>query len=50
MTTEQRDPIIEKSMEARQAESRSSVLLLLTISIGLTTLIVGVVWLVFFHQ
>jgi len=49
MATRQRRQIVETPTEARQAEPGASVLVLLTVSTGLAVLILGVVWLVFFH-
>ncbi len=49
MATEQRDQIVDTSMEARKAEPGLSVLLLSTISTGLASLILCVTWLVFVH-
>lgn len=50
MTTKEHDQIVETQTEARQAGSGPSILMLLAISIGLAVLILGVVWLIFFHQ
>lgn len=50
MTTEERSQTAQPSMEVRQPELEPSALLLLTISIGLASLILCVVWLVFVHQ
>jgi hypothetical protein len=41
--------IIETPNEARQAQSRPSMLALLTISTGLAVLILGVIWFAFFR-
>ncbi|MGY3446675.1 MULTISPECIES: hypothetical protein [unclassified Bradyrhizobium] len=49
MATERHGQIIETPTEARQAEPGPSVLALLTVSIGLAVLILGLVWLVFFR-
>ncbi|MHC2436874.1 hypothetical protein [Bradyrhizobium sp. USDA 4451] len=49
MATERHGQIIETPTEARQAEPGPSVLALLTASIGLAVLILGLVWLVFFR-
>jgi hypothetical protein len=47
--TRERDQIVETGREARGAEPGPSVLALLTASIGLAVLILGVVWFVFFR-
>ena len=49
MATKQHRQIIETPTEARQAEPGPSVLALLTVSLGLAILILGVVWFVFFR-
>lgn len=49
MATRRNDQIIETPTEARQGEPGPSVLALLTVSIGLAVLILGVVWFVFFR-
>jgi hypothetical protein len=49
MARKERGQIVETPTEARQAESGPSVLELLVISTGLAVVILGVVWLVFFH-
>jgi hypothetical protein len=49
MATKQQHQIVETPTEARQAEPGPSVLALLTVSIGLAVLVLGVVWFVFFH-
>jgi hypothetical protein len=49
MATRQDRQIIETPTEARQAEPGPSVLALLTVSVGLAMLILGVVWFVFFR-
>jgi hypothetical protein len=50
MATTQRDGrIVETPTEARQAEPGPSVAALLTISLGLAILILGIVWFVFFR-
>jgi hypothetical protein len=41
--------IIETPTEARQAEPGPSVLAMLAISTGLSLLILGLIWFVFFH-
>ncbi|WP_457488859.1 hypothetical protein [Tardiphaga sp. P5_C10] len=47
--TKQKGQIVESATEARQAEPGPSILALLTISLGLAVLILGVVWFVFFR-
>jgi hypothetical protein len=47
--TRQQRQIVETPTEARQAEPGPSVLALLTVSIGLAVLILGVLWFVFFR-
>jgi hypothetical protein len=49
MATRHDRQIIETPTEARQAEPGPSVLALLTVSVGLAMLILGVVWFVFFR-
>jgi hypothetical protein len=49
MATREDGRIVETSTEARQAEPGPSVLALLTVSVGLAILILGVVWFVFFR-
>jgi hypothetical protein len=49
MATRQQHRTVETPTEARQAEPGPSVLALLTISLGLAVLILGVVWFVFFR-
>ena len=49
MPTERHGQIIETPTEARQAEPGPSVLALLTISVGLAVLILGIVWFAFFR-
>ena len=49
MATRRHGQIIETPTEARQAEPGLSVLALLTVSTGLTILILGLIWFVFFH-
>jgi hypothetical protein len=49
MATRQDRQIIETTTEARQAEPGPSVLALLTVSVGLAMLILGVIWFVFFR-
>jgi hypothetical protein len=49
MATKQHRQIIETPTEARQAEPGPSVLALLTVSVGLAMLILGVIWFVFFR-
>jgi hypothetical protein len=49
MATRQDRQIVETPTEARQAEPGPSVLALLTVSVGLAMLILGVVWFVFFR-
>ena len=48
-TRDQRQIVIETTTEARQGEPGTSVLTLLAVSLGLSILILAVVWLVFFH-
>ncbi|MEH6951051.1 hypothetical protein V4R08_06835 [Nitrobacter sp. NHB1] len=50
MKTKEHDQIVETPTEARQAKPGPSILMLLAIGIGLVVLILGVVWLIFFHQ
>jgi hypothetical protein len=49
MATRHDRQIIETPTEARQAEPGPSILALLTVSVGLAMLILGVVWFVFFR-
>lgn len=49
MAMRQQRQIVETPTEARQAEPGPSVLALLTASTGLTVLILGVLWFVFFR-
>ena len=49
MATRRNGQIVETPTEARQAESGPSVLALLTVSTGLATLILGLIWFVFFR-
>lgn len=49
MATRQDRRIVETPTEARQAEPGPSVLALLTVSVGLAMLILGVIWFVFFR-
>lgn len=49
MATEKRGHTVGTYMEARQNELEPSTLLLLTIIIGLASLIVCVAWLIFVH-
>jgi len=49
MSKEPKRQIIETAIQARQAEPGPSVLMLLLISTCLTVLILGGVWLAFFH-
>jgi hypothetical protein len=49
MVTRQDRQIVETPTEARQAEPGPSVLALLTVSLGLAMLILGIVWFVFFR-
>lgn len=49
MATKPHEQIVETPTEARQGEAGPSVLALLTISVGLAVLILGVVWFVFFR-
>ena len=49
MATRRHDQIIETPTEARQAEPGPSVLVLLTVSTGLTILILAAVWFLFFR-
>jgi len=48
-TTNREGRIVETPTEARQAEPGPSVLALLTVSIALAVLILGMVWFVFFR-
>jgi hypothetical protein len=50
MATRQDRQIIETPTEARQGELGPSVLALLTVSTGLVTLILGLVWFVLFRS
>jgi hypothetical protein len=47
--TREHDRIVETTTEARQAEAGPSVLALLSASTALAILILGGVWLLFFH-
>jgi hypothetical protein len=49
MATKQHGRIVETPTEARQGEAGPSVFALLTISLGLAILFLGVVWFVFFR-
>ncbi len=49
MATQRQRQIVETPTEARQAERGPSVLAILTVSLGLAVLILGVVWFVFFR-
>jgi hypothetical protein len=49
MAKKERGRIVETATEARQAEPGPSVLTLLIISTGLTIIILGVAWFVFFR-
>ena len=49
MATRRHDQIIETPTEAGQAEPGPSVLALLTASIGLAVLVLGMVWFVLFR-
>ena len=49
MATKEQGRIVETPTEARQAEPGPSVFALLTVSIGLAVLVLGVVWFVFFR-
>jgi hypothetical protein len=49
MATKPDVPVVETAREARGAEPGPSVLALLTISLGLAIIILGVVWFVFFR-
>lgn len=49
MATERHGRIVETPTEARQAEPGPSVLALLTVSLGLAVLLMGIVWFVFFR-
>jgi hypothetical protein len=49
MAPRQDQQIVETPTEARQAEPGPSVLALLTVSLGLVLLLMGVVWFVFFR-
>jgi hypothetical protein len=48
-TREREDRIVETTTEARQAEPGPSVLALLSVSVGLAILLLGIVWFVFFR-
>ncbi|MBR0880107.1 hypothetical protein ABIF65_001142 [Bradyrhizobium japonicum] len=48
-TTREHDQIVETATEARQGEPGPSVAALLVISTGLATLILAVIWFVFFR-
>jgi hypothetical protein len=47
MATKEHGQIVETPTEARQAEPGPSVLALLTVSTGLTILILGILWFAF---
>ena len=49
MAPRQERQTVETATEARQGESGPSVLALLSVSLGLAVLILGVVWFVFFR-
>jgi hypothetical protein len=49
MATRHRSQIVETPTEARQAEPGLSVLAVLVASTALVVLVLGLVWLVFFH-
>jgi hypothetical protein len=49
MASKQDRQIVETPTEARQGEPGPSVLALLTISVGLAVMVLGVVWFVFFR-
>jgi hypothetical protein len=49
MANKRQRPIVETATEARQAERGPSVLALLTVSLGLAMLLLGIVWFVFFR-
>jgi hypothetical protein len=49
IATERNGQMVETPVKARQAEPGPSVLALLTASIGLAVLVLGVVWFVFFR-
>lgn len=49
MATEEQGRVVETAREARGAEPGPSVLALLSISLGLAVIILGVVWFVFFR-
>ena len=49
MATKQNGQIVETPTEARQGERGPSVLALLSVSLGLAILLLGVVWFVFFR-
>jgi hypothetical protein len=49
MAKKERGQIVETPMEARQAESGPSVLVLLVISTGVAIVVLGLVWFVFFR-
>ena len=48
-TTREHDKVVETATEARQAEPGPSVLALLSVSTGLSVLILGVIWFIFFR-
>jgi hypothetical protein len=49
MATQRHGQIVETPNEARQAEPGPSVLALLSVSLGLAILILGIVWFIFFR-
>ena len=49
MATQRHGQIVETPTEARQAEPGPSVLALLSVSLGLAILVLGIVWFVFFR-
>jgi hypothetical protein len=49
MATQRHGQVVETPTEARQAEPGPSVLALLSVSLGLAVLILGIVWFVFFR-
>ena len=49
MATQRHGQVVETPTEARQAEPGPSVLALLSVSLGLAVLVLGIVWFVFFR-
>ena len=47
--TDNRTPIVETSMQARQAEPGPSVLKMLIASLGLVTFVMALIWIIFFR-